>query len=85
MQYRVREDGSVAILFCERQQRWLPFSSHLDCEHCAAPVYDENDEPVSFLCTYQGEKRAVQPDWEDPSEEGYGPPSVPPGAEDAED
>lgn len=77
MEYRVQQNGSVLVLFCERQKRWLPVDEHVDCEHCAGPVYDSEDEPVSFMCTYAGEVRTIQPDHEDTSEEGYGYPSDP--------
>jgi hypothetical protein len=72
--YRVSADGSVPVLYCERQKRWLPLEEHLSCEYCAAPVYDENGDPVSFLCTYQGERRVFQPDFKDPGEIGRGAP-----------
>jgi len=67
----------VPVLFCERQKKWMPVEEHADCDFCAAPVYDESGDPVSFLCTYFGEKRVVQEDHEDRAEEGRGPPSEP--------
>jgi hypothetical protein len=69
---------ATAVVFCHRQQRWLAIGKHLDCEYCAAPVFDETHDPVSFICTHDGEKRVVEPDHEDCSEEGYGPPAKPP-------
>ena len=57
MEYRTDEHGAVPVLYCDRQRRWLPVEGHLDCDYCAAPVYDEEDRPVSYLCTYFGEKR----------------------------
>lgn len=67
--------SAVRVIFCERQRRWLPVENHMECDYCAAPVFDENDEPVSFLCTQCGERRVFQPEHTDPSEEGYGAPS----------
>ena len=80
MKYRVSKDGSVFVLFCRRQQRWMPMEEHVECEHCAGPVYDENGDPVSFLCSYDGEKREFQPGHVDASEEGRGAPAIPPEA-----
>jgi hypothetical protein len=77
MEYRVSEDGSVPVAYCERQKRWLPVEEHIQCEWCAAPVYDESGDPVSFLCTHEGAKKVIQPDWEDHAEEGRGAPSDP--------
>jgi len=73
MKYRILEDGSVPVLYCERQKRWLPMEEHLECDFCAAPVYDENGAPVSFICTNTGERREFQPEFKDRSEEGRGP------------
>ncbi|MHC4338641.1 MAG: hypothetical protein ACYSX0_00310 [Planctomycetota bacterium] len=72
---------ATPVVFCYRQKRWLAVVSHLECDFCAAPVFDEADDPVSFLCTHEGEKREVQSGWEDGREEGYGPPAKPPGLE----
>jgi len=77
MEYRVSEDGSVPVAYCERQKRWLPVEEHVTCEWCAAPVYDESGDAVSFLCTYEGAKKELQPGWEDAAEEGRGAPSEP--------
>ena len=73
----LRDQEMVPVLFCERQKKWLPVEKHTECEFCAAPVYDEGGDPVSFLCTYFGEKRVVQEGFEDPCEEGRGAPSAP--------
>ena len=70
---------ATAVVFCYRQKRWLAIGNHLECEFCAAPVFDEADDPISFICTHEGEKRVVDADHEDVSEEGYGPPAKPPG------
>jgi len=78
MEYATSPDGSVPVVFCERQKRWLPMQGHLDCEYCAAPVFDYEDEPVSFLCTYHGDKREFQIEEEPPPgwvEDGRGPPT----------
>lgn len=75
MKYRVSEDGSVPVLYCERVKRWLAVEDHSDCEHCTGVVYDENGDPVSFLCDHHCEKRSFQPDHTDPSEEGRGYPT----------
>jgi len=77
--YKVAEDGSIPVLFCERQKKWLPMEEHVDCEFCAGPVYDEAGNPVSFLCTHEGARRDFQPDWEDQGEIGRGAP--PPSAD----
>ena len=76
MKYReLRDAHAVPVLYCERQKRWLPIEDHLQCDWCAAPAYDEDDDPVSFICTYAGERRVFSPGWKDHSEEGYGAPS----------
>ena len=85
MKYRVSEDGSVPVLYCEKLERWLPMEEHVECEFCAGPVYDESGDPVSYLCIYEGETHRFQPDYCDPCEEGRGCPSDPdrvPGGED---
>ena len=77
MKYQPAKDGSVPVAYCERQKKWLPIEEHLTCEYCAGPVYDEAGDPVSFLCTHDGERREFQEDYQDPSEEGRGAPSDP--------
>ncbi len=67
-------DKAIPVVFCERQKKWLPMEEHAKCEFCVAPVCDENDDPVSFICTYHGAKRVFQQDWEEHSEEGRGSP-----------
>ncbi|MHC4547626.1 MAG: hypothetical protein ACYTEZ_02530 [Planctomycetota bacterium] len=80
MGYRTLRDlDAVPVLYCERKDRWLPIEEHLNCDYCAGPVYDADDDPVSFICTYTGEVRVFQEGWVDPSEEGYGPPAKPGG------
>jgi hypothetical protein len=60
-EYRVSKDtNAVPVLYCRRQKRWLPVEEHLECEHCAGPVFDADGDPVSFLCTYEGERREFQ-------------------------
>jgi hypothetical protein len=81
MEYRPSKNGSVPVLYCRRQQKWLPMEEHEQCEYCAAPVYDADGRPVSFLCTYDGEKREFQPGYKECCEEGYGAPAIPPEAE----
>ena len=76
MEYRVSEDGSVPVAFCEKQKRWLPIEEHVKCEWCAAPVFDDEGNPVSFLCTRDGERKVIDPDYADPSEEGRGAPGT---------
>lgn len=59
--YRIPHDvNAVPVIFCSRQKKWLPVEEHLECQYCAAPVLDEQDEVVSFLCTYEGEKKCFQ-------------------------
>jgi hypothetical protein len=70
-----KDTGATRVVFCERQKLWLPIGPHVDCDFCAAPVYDEDDQPVSLLCTECGERKIFQPEHVDESEEGYGPPS----------
>ena len=73
----LRESGAVPIVFCDQKKVWLPIEGHIDCENCAGPVFDENDDPVSFICTRRGETRAIQPEHEHQGEEGRGAPSDP--------
>ena len=65
---------AIPVVFCERQSKWLPMEEHAKCEYCVAPVYDEDDDPVSFICTYLGTKRVFQDDWVEHSEVGRGSP-----------
>lgn len=77
IRYRETEQGAVPVLYCDRQKRWLPVEEHAECEYCAAQVYDENGDPVSFICTHSGERREFQPDYEDRAEDGRGAPNPP--------
>jgi len=77
MTQQPKEDGSVPKVYCRRQEKWLAIEEHVECEYCAGPVYDEAGDPVSFLCTHDGERRDFQPNHEDSSEEGRGYPSDP--------
>ena len=72
-----RDTGAVPIVFCDQKKKWLPIEGHVDCENCAAPVYDENDDPISFICTRRGETREIQPEVDHPYEEGRGAPADP--------
>jgi hypothetical protein len=71
------ETGAVPIIFCDEKKKWLPVEKHMDCENCAAAVFDENDDAVSFICTRRGEKRVIQKSHVDPAEEGRGAPADP--------
>ena len=72
MRYCVSKmDGSVAVLFCERLQRFLPMEEHLACEFAVAPVFDENHDPVSIICMYREERCSFQP-FEDIADGGRG-------------
>jgi len=78
MEYRVTREGAVPVLYCRRQERWLPVERHMDCEFCAAVVFDEDDDPVSFLCTHDAERREFQPNFDDSHIEiGRGGPDAP--------
>jgi hypothetical protein len=67
-----KETGSVAVAFCKRQQKWLPIEEHLKCEYCVAPVFDQDDEPVSFFCAYDEEKKKMGPEEKRDEEVGEG-------------
>ena len=72
MEYKRAPDGSVPVMFCERQQKWLPVEEHSQCEYFTAEVYDEAGDPVSFICTYSEECKKFQPGWVDDGEIGRG-------------
>jgi hypothetical protein len=57
---RSRDENAVPVVFCRRQEKWLPIEEHAKCEFCAAPVFDPNGDPVSFICLHDGEKREFQ-------------------------
>jgi len=72
-EFRVhRETGAVPVQFCRRQKKWLPIEEHLKCEFCVAPVFDEHDDPVSFLCVYDEEKKKFQEEERREQETGAG-------------
>jgi hypothetical protein len=61
MRYTVSKlTGAVPVLFCRRQNRFLPMEEHLACDFAVAPVWDENGDPVSLICMYGEERREFQ-------------------------
>jgi len=72
-EYRASKDTkAVPVVYCRRQEKWLPMEEHAKCEFCAGPVFDHDGDPVSFLCTYDGEKREFQPPPPPPPDEETG-------------
>ena len=58
MRYTVSKlNGAVPVVFCRRQNRFLPMEEHLACEFSVAPVWDENGDPVSLICMFGEERR----------------------------
>jgi len=69
---RSRDENAIPVVFCRRQEKWLPIEEHTKCEYCAGPVFDQDGDPVSFLCTHDGEKREFQPPPPPPADEELG-------------
>jgi hypothetical protein len=73
MRYRVSKlTGAVPVVYCPRRDRFLPMEEHLACEFGVGPVWDENGDPVSLLCTHGGERRVFQAFEDIPEGEGGG-------------
>jgi hypothetical protein len=70
MKYTVSKlTGAVSVMFCPRQGRFLPMEEHMDCDYAVAPVWDENGDPVSFICMFREERREFRRRDEVPEEE----------------
>ena len=71
MRYSVSKvTGAVPVVFCRRQQRFLPMEEHLACEFAVAPVWDENGDPVSLICMFGEETRRFAVFQDVPEDEG---------------
>lgn len=73
----LKDTGAVPIVFCDEKKKWLPIEGHMDCDYCAGTVLNEDDDPVSFICTRRGEKREMGPEDDRPCEDGRGAPADP--------